>query len=43
MNEEVGARGNPSRVIEREPSTRHDHMDVWMCAAEARKRKGVQE
>src|SRR5215472_13066618 len=32
MNEEVGARGNPSRVIKREPSTWHDHMDVWMRA-----------
>src|SRR5262252_9666432 len=32
MNEEVGARGNPSRIIGREPSTRHDHMDVWMMA-----------
>ena len=30
MNEEVGARGDPSRVIEREPSTRHDHMNMWM-------------
>jgi hypothetical protein len=32
MNEEVGARGNPSRIIEREPSTRHDHMDMRMMA-----------
>src|SRR5215469_16330259 len=32
MNEEIGARGNPSRIIEREPSTRHDHMDVWMMS-----------
>src|SRR6516164_523139 len=30
MNEEVGARGNPPRIIGREPSTRHDHMGVWM-------------
>ena len=30
MHEEVGARGDPSRIIEREPSTRHDHMHVRM-------------
>ena len=30
MHEEVGARGDPSRAIEREPSTRHDHMHVRM-------------
>jgi hypothetical protein len=28
MEEEVGARGDPLRVIEREPSARHDHMHV---------------
>ena len=30
MHEEVGARGDPSRAVEREPSTRHDHMHVRM-------------
>ena len=30
MDEEVGARGDPSRVVEREPSTRHDHVHVRM-------------
>src|SRR5712672_2230003 len=30
MDEEVGAGGDPSRVIEREPSTRYDHVHVWM-------------
>jgi hypothetical protein len=30
MDEEVGARGDPSRAVEREPSTRHDHVHVWM-------------
>ena len=28
MHEEVGARGDPSHIIEREPATRHDHMHV---------------
>src|SRR6266436_2001853 len=32
MHEEVGARGGPSRAVEREPSTRHDHMHVRMMA-----------
>ena len=32
MHEEVGARGDPSRVIERKPATRHDHMHVRMMA-----------
>ena len=30
MDKEVGARGDPSRMIEREPSARHDHMHVRM-------------
>ncbi len=30
VDEEVGARGDPPRVVEREPSTRHDHMHVRM-------------
>jgi hypothetical protein len=30
MHEEVGARGDPSRAVEREPSTRHDHVHVRM-------------
>ena len=30
MHEEVGARGDPSHIIEREPATRHDHMHVRM-------------
>ena len=30
MHQEVGARGYPSRVVEREPSARHDHMHVRM-------------
>src|SRR5215475_13180111 len=32
MNEEVGARGNPSRIVEREPSTRSDFVR-WPEAA----------
>jgi hypothetical protein len=32
VDEEIGARGNPSRAIEREPATRHDHVHVWMMA-----------
>ena len=30
MHEEVGAGGDPSRSVEREPSTGHDHMHVRM-------------
>ena len=30
MHEEVGAGGDPSRAVEREPSTWHDHMHVRM-------------
>ena len=30
MDEEVGTRGDPSRVVEREPSTRYDHVHVRM-------------
>ena len=30
MDEEVGTRGDPSRVIERETSTWHNHMHVRM-------------
>ncbi len=30
MHEEVRARGDPSRAVEREPSTRHDHVHVRM-------------
>src|SRR5215475_16086465 len=30
MYEEVGARGDPSRAVEREPSTGYDHMHVRM-------------
>jgi hypothetical protein len=30
MDEEVGARGDPSRVIEGEASTWHDHVHVRM-------------
>jgi hypothetical protein len=30
MDEEVGARGDPSRAVEREPSTRYDHVHVRM-------------
>ena len=43
MDEEVGARGDPSRVIEREPSTRHDHVHVRMmgeCRAPGVKHRG---
>ena len=32
MHEEVAARGDPSRAVEREPSTRRDHMYVRMMA-----------
>ena len=40
MHEEVGARGDPSRTVEREPSTRHDHMHVRMMGE--RRTPGVQ-
>jgi len=40
MDEEVGARGDPPRVIEREPATRHDHMHVRMMGE--RRTPGVQ-
>jgi hypothetical protein len=43
MDEEVGARGDPSRVVEREPSTRHDHVHVRMmgeCRAPGVKHRG---
>jgi hypothetical protein len=30
MHEKVGAGGDPSGAVEREPSTRHDHMHVGM-------------
>jgi hypothetical protein len=32
MDEEVGAGGDPSRVIERDAAARHDHMHVRMMA-----------
>jgi hypothetical protein len=40
MDKEVGARGDPSRMIEREPSTWHDHMHVRMVGE--RRAPGVQ-
>jgi hypothetical protein len=33
VDEEVGARGDPSLAVGREPSTRHDHMHVRMMAS----------
>ena len=40
MHQEVGACGDPSRAVEREPSTRHDHMHVRMMGK--RRAPGVQ-
>ena len=36
MHEEVGAGGDPSRAVEREPSAGHDHMDVGRVMGEGR-------
>jgi hypothetical protein len=33
MHEEIGARGEPSRAVERESSTRHDPMHVRMVVS----------
>jgi hypothetical protein len=40
MDEEVGARGDPSRAVERDPATRYDHVHVWMMGE--RRAPGVQ-
>ena len=43
VDEEVGARGDPSRAVERDPSTRHDHVHVRMmgeCRAPGVKHRG---